>query len=133
MTELEEKNKKIEEFKIKKAKLTEQRKETSNEIKRQKQLMLEKFDKFMKQNKEIEPKTIKEMFPEDEELYKKVEELKKSQKEKEEKIKQQLEQGSNENNNNKENSKNNTTYKNMRKSAYKRQKEQENERKVEEF
>ena len=97
---------------MKKAKLTEQRKETSNEIKRQKQKMLEKFDKFMKQNKEIEPKTIKEMFPEDEELYKKVEELKKNQKEKEEKIKQQLEKGINENNNeNKENSKNNTAIK----------------------
>ena len=45
-------------------------------------MMLEKFDKFMQQNKEIEPETIKEMFPDDEELYKKVQELKKNQKKK---------------------------------------------------
>ena len=54
----------------------------SNEIKKQKQKMLEKFDKFMQQNKEIEPETIKKMFPDDEELYKKVEELKKSKRKK---------------------------------------------------
>ena len=35
MTQLEEKNKKIEGFKIQRAKLNEQRKETSNEIRKQ--------------------------------------------------------------------------------------------------
>ena len=76
MNEIEEKDKKIEEFKNRRIKLTEQRRETSNEIKKQKDLLLLKFDKIMKSNKEIEAKTIKEMFPEDEELYKKVEEMK---------------------------------------------------------
>ena len=94
-------------------------------------MMLEKFDKFMQQNKEIEPQTIKQMFPEDEELYKKVQELKKSQKEKEEKIIQQLEKNKEDN---KDISKNNTSYnKTLRKSAFKRQKEQEVGKKVEEF
>ena len=45
----------------------------------------------MKQNKEIDPKAIKEVFPDDEELYNKVTEMKKKQKEEEEKIKNQLE------------------------------------------
>ena len=53
--------------------------------------MLLKFDKIMRQKKEIEPKTIKEIFPEDEELYKKVTEMKKRQKEEEKKLKEQLE------------------------------------------
>ena len=35
----------------------------------------------MKQNKEIQPETIKEMFPDDEDLYEKVKELKEKEKE----------------------------------------------------
>ena len=83
--------------------------------------MLDKFDKFMKQNKEIEPKTIKEIFPEDEKLYHKVESLIQEQKKKEEKIKQQLEQNNDITKN--DETKNNTEFnKSLRKSAYKRQK-----------
>ena len=49
----------------------------------------------MKNNREIEAETIKEIFPEDEELYKKVQEMKKQQKIEEEKIKKQLEEQKN--------------------------------------
>ena len=45
-----------------------------------------KFDKIIKQNKEIEPETIKELFPEDEELYNKIKEMKEKQKQEENKV-----------------------------------------------
>ena len=51
----------------------------------------------MKQNKEIDPDTIKEVFPDDEELFKKVTEMKKKQKEEEEKIKKKIEEQTNNN------------------------------------
>ena len=60
---------------------------------------MKKFENLMKQNKEIDPQTIKEVFPDDEELYNKVKEMKKKQKEEEEKIKKQLINKDNEKNN----------------------------------
>ena len=92
MDELEEKEKKIQEFKSQKEKLTQQRIETSIGIQKKKEEILTKFENLMKQNKEIDPKTIKEVFPDDEELYNKVVEMKRKQKEEEEKIKKQLEE-----------------------------------------
>ena len=82
INELEEKEKKFQEYKTQRDKLTEKRREASNELQKQKEELLLKFDKLMKQNKEIEPKTIREMFPEDEDLYKKVQELKNSRRNK---------------------------------------------------
>ena len=98
MDELEEKEKKIQAFKIQKEKLTQQRIETSIGIEKKKEAIMKKFENLMKQNKEIDPQTIKEVFPEDEELYKKVQEMKKKQKEEEEKIKKQLEEQINKDN-----------------------------------
>ena len=95
MDELEEKNKKIREFKSQRDKLTQQRIETSVGIQKKKEEIIRKFDKLLKQNKEIDPQTIKEVFPDDEELYNKVVEMKKKQKEEEEKIKKQLEEQKN--------------------------------------
>ena len=92
MTELEEKEKKIKEFKIQQEKLAQQRIETSIGIEKKKEAIMRKFDNLMKQNKEIDPQTIKEVFPDDKELYQKVQEMKKKQKEEEEKIKKQLEE-----------------------------------------
>ena len=92
MEELEEKEKKMKEFKNQREKLTQQRIETSIGIQKKKDEILRKFDNLMKQNKEIDPQTIKEVFPDDEELYNKVIEMKKKQKEEEEKIKKQLEE-----------------------------------------
>ena len=100
MEELEEKEKKLQEFKIQKEKLAQQRMETSVGIEKKKEAIMKKFDNLMKQNKEIDPQTIKEVFPDDEELYKKVQELKKKQKEEEEKIKKKLEEQIINNNNN---------------------------------
>ena len=91
------KKKKLKEFKIQKEKLAQQRIETSAGIEKKKEAILKKFDNLMKQNKEIDPQTIKEVFPDDEELYKKVQELKKKQKEEEEKIKKKLEEQINNN------------------------------------
>ena len=65
------------------------------EYRKKKEEIIRKFDKLLKQNKEIDPQTIKEVFPDDEELYNKVVEMKKKQKEKEEKIKKDLEEQKN--------------------------------------
>ena len=92
MNELEEKEKKIQMFKIQREKLAQQRIETSIGIEKKKEAILKKFDNLMKQNKEIDPETIKDVFPDDEELIKKVTELKKKQKIEEEKIKKKLEE-----------------------------------------
>ena len=104
MDELEEKDKKLQEFKNQKEKLTQQRIETSIGIQKKKDEILKKFDDLMSKNKEIDPQTIKEMFPDDQELYEKVIEMKKKQKEEEEKIKKQMEEQNN--NNEKEKDKN---------------------------
>ena len=92
LEELEDKEKKIQDFKTQRDKLTKQRIETSIEIKKKKEAMLIKFNDFIKKNKEISPEAIKEVFPDDEELYYKVKELKRKQKEEEEKIKKNLEE-----------------------------------------
>ena len=51
---------------------------------RQKEEVVKKFDQIVKQNKEIEPETIKELFPDDEELYQKIKQMKERQKQEEE-------------------------------------------------
>ena len=111
MNELEEKEKKIQMFKIQREKLAQQRIETSIGIEKKKEAILKKFENLMKQNKEIDPQTIKEVFPDDEELYKKVQELKKKQREEEEKIKKQLEEQINNTNTNKNANSNTNTNK----------------------
>ena len=76
MDELEEKEKKIQQFKIQREKLAQQRIETSIGIEKKKEAIMKRFDDLMKQNKEIEPETVKQLFPDDEELYNKIKELK---------------------------------------------------------
>ena len=70
--ELEEKEKKQEEYKKQKEKLKQIKFEMSMKLDKEKQEIINKFDELMRQNKEITPETIKEMFPDDEELYEKV-------------------------------------------------------------
>ena len=48
---------------------------------KEKEKIINKFDNLMRQNKDITPETIKEMFPDDEELYEKVKGLKEKEKE----------------------------------------------------
>ena len=86
MDELEEKDRKLEDFKNQKEKVNQQRTQAANEIQRQKEEAIEKMEKILAANKEIEPEMIKQFFPEDEVLYNKVKEMKEKQKEEEENI-----------------------------------------------
>ena len=62
MEELEEKEKKLSEFKLQKERLAFQRAQASTEVQKQKEEVLQKFDKLSRQNREIEPEMIKELF-----------------------------------------------------------------------
>ena len=50
------------------------KKEMTNEINKQKEIIVQKFEKAMKnkRNKSIDPKIIKELFPEDESFYRRI-------------------------------------------------------------
>jgi hypothetical protein len=86
MDELEEKERKLNEFKMQREKLAWQRAQASTEVQKQKEEALLKFDKLARQKKEIEPEMIRELFPGDNELYENVKEMKRIQKETEENI-----------------------------------------------
>ena len=60
MEELEEKEKKLSEFKLQKERLALQRAQASTEVQKQKEEVLLKFEKLSRQKKEIEPEMIKE-------------------------------------------------------------------------
>ena len=107
MEELEEKEKKLSEFKMQKELLALQRAQASTEVQKQKEEVVQKFEKLSRQKKEIEPEMIKELFPGDVELYKNVIEMKKKQKEIEDNIYKRME-----NNDKKNKSMANTFYKN---------------------
>jgi hypothetical protein len=91
MEELEEKEKKISEFKLQKELLALQRAQASTEVQKQKEEVVQKFEKLSRQKKEIEPEMIKELFPGDVELYRNVIEMKKKQKEIEDNIYKKME------------------------------------------
>ena len=76
MEELKEKEQKIEEFKRQCERINNQKTLAAIAFQRQKEEVVKKFDQIVKQNKEIEAETIKELFPEDEELYKKIKQMK---------------------------------------------------------
>ena len=86
MQELEEKDKKLVEYKKQCDKINQQKAQAAADGQKKKEEIIAKFDKIIKQNKEIEPETIKELFPEDEELYNRVKEMKEKQKQEEKKI-----------------------------------------------
>jgi hypothetical protein len=86
MDELEEKERKIYEFKQQREKLARQRQQASTEVQKQKEEAVLKFDKLARQKKEIEPEMIRELFPGDNELYENIKEMKRLQREKEESI-----------------------------------------------
>ena len=84
MDELEEKERKLYEFKKQREKLAWQRAQASVEVQKQKEEAVLKFDKLARQKKEIEPEMIRELFPGDNELYENIKEMKRKQKETEE-------------------------------------------------
>ena len=86
MDELEEKERKLNEFKRQREILAWQRTQASLEVQKQKEEVVLKFDKLARQKKEIEPEMIRELFPGDNELYENVKEMKRKQKETEENI-----------------------------------------------
>ena len=90
MDELEEKERKFNEFKQQREKLALQRAQASMEVQKQKEEAMAKFDKLARQNREIEPEMIREMFPGDNELYENVKEMKKQQREIEKNIIQKM-------------------------------------------
>ena len=101
--EIKEKEQKIEEFKRQCERINQQKAMAAIGFQKQKDDVLKKFDQIVKQNKEIEPKTIKELFPEDDELYQKIKKMKERQKQEEEKIKGGDDNKQKENNENKNN------------------------------
>ena len=72
MEAIEEKDKKIEEYKRQREKLAERKANMAIEIQKQKEEVIRKFDRLIKQKKEVDCELIKELFPEDEELYNKI-------------------------------------------------------------
>ena len=86
MEELNVKEKKIEDFKKNVERINIQKAQAAIKFQKQKEEVVKKFDQIIKQNKEIEPETIKQLFPDDEELYNKIKEMKEKQKQEEEKI-----------------------------------------------
>ena len=84
--ELNEKEQKIEEFKKQCEKINQQKTLAAIAFQRQKEEVVKKFDQIVKQNKEIEAETIKELFPEDNDLYQKIKQMKEKQKQDEENL-----------------------------------------------
>ena len=76
MDEINEKEQKIEEFKKQCEKINKQKAQAAIEFQKQKEEVVRKFDQILKQNKEIEPEMIKQLFPEDDELYNRIKEMK---------------------------------------------------------
>jgi hypothetical protein len=75
--QLNEKDKKMKDLKNQKVLLEQKKAEIDMQMIRQKDDILIKFEKIMSQKKEINPELIRKVFPEDDELYERVVNLKK--------------------------------------------------------
>ena len=85
--ELNEKEQKIEEFKKQCERINQQKTQAAIALQRQKEEVVKKFDQIVKKNKEIEAETIKELFPDDNDLYQKIKQMKEKQRKDEENLK----------------------------------------------
>ena len=83
MEEIQEREQKINEIKEQKIQLVREREKAQIKIIQQKEDMLKRLNKIQKQNKEIDPETIKNIFPDDQSLFNEVVKLKEWQKEEE--------------------------------------------------
>ena len=70
--ELWEKEKKIEDFKKKKRELIQNKAKLANDMEREKQNLINKFENAFKKKKHIDAEIVKELFPEDIELYNRI-------------------------------------------------------------
>ena len=100
INEINEKEQKIEEFKRQCEKINQQKTLAAIAFQRQKEEVVKKFDQIVKQNKEIEAETIKELFPDDDELYQKIKQMKEKQKQEEENMRKTPSKKEKENNEN---------------------------------
>ena len=69
---IDEKMRRAEEFKEQKLYFLNQKKKMADNIAKQKSEVLLRFDKMMKNNGTISPEIIKELFPDDQELYERI-------------------------------------------------------------
>ena len=83
MEEIEERERKIKEILEQNNQLVREREKAQIQLLKQKENMLKKINLIQKQNKEILPETIQEIFPDDQSLLNDVIEMKKKQKEEE--------------------------------------------------
>lgn len=73
--EIEEKEKKLEEIKLKQRQILKTKNDLTSEIEKQKQDIIKKFQSFMRQKKDINCEIVKELFPEDPDLYAKIKQI----------------------------------------------------------
>jgi hypothetical protein len=121
---LEEKH--IELMKSEKHKFQDEKKKLNKEMKDQKESVINRFNQIVKGKTKIDSEIVKELYPEDHELYQKIKSM-------EEKYKLKSENNDKDNNNNGDNDESNKKSKSREKSAKQREKEKEIERKVENF
>ena len=86
MDEINEKDQKIESFKRQCEKINDQKNKAKIKFQREKEEVVKKFNEIVKQNKEIDEETIKQLFPDDEELYNKIKEMREKQKKEDDKM-----------------------------------------------
>ena len=75
MEEIFEKEQKLEDFKKKKRELIENKARLSSGMEKEKQLLINKFENTFKKNSKLDANIVKELFPEDEELYKRIKKM----------------------------------------------------------
>ena len=75
LEELNEKEQKIEDFKRKKMELIENKAKLTGDMEKEKQILIKKFENTFKKKNQIDAQVVKELFPEDEELYKRIKKM----------------------------------------------------------
>jgi len=75
LEELNEKEQKIEDFKKKKMELIQNKAKLTGEMEKEKQNLIMKFENSFKKKSTIDAQIVKELFPEDEELYNRIKKM----------------------------------------------------------
>ena len=75
--EIEDKEKRIELMKNEKNNFNEEKKKLNQEMQKEKISLINKFNKLVKGKTKIDSEIVKELYPEDEELYQKIKEMQK--------------------------------------------------------
>ena len=75
MEELNEKEQRIEDFKKKKRELIENKTKLSGDMQKEKQYLINKFENTFKKKNQIDAQIVKDLFPEDEDLYNRIKKM----------------------------------------------------------